>query len=48
METESKLYIVIIVLAVIMAGLFVYLFTIDRKIGKLEKENKIDPNAKDQ
>jgi len=30
--------VVVAVLAVILVGIFVYLFVIDRKIGKLEKE----------
>jgi len=29
---------VVAVLAIILAGLFVYLFTLDRKLRKLEKE----------
>ncbi|MFH1160703.1 MAG: CcmD family protein [bacterium] len=40
MEPNSKLIIVVIVLAVILVGIFVYLFFMDRKIGKLEQENQ--------
>ena len=38
MEAYGKLFVLVAVLAVILAGIFVYLFFIDRKIGKLEKE----------
>ena len=38
MEAYGKIFVVVAVLAVILAGIFVYLFTIDRKIRKLEKE----------
>ncbi|MBL6950410.1 MAG: CcmD family protein [Bacteroidales bacterium] len=40
MDPDSKIYIAIAVLAVILAGIFVYLYFIDRKIGKVEKELK--------
>ncbi len=40
MEPESKIYIAVAVLAVILAGVFVYIYFIDRKIGKIEKELK--------
>ena len=40
MDPENKIYIVVAVLAVILAGIFVYLYFIDRKIGKIEKELK--------
>ena len=38
METYGKIFVVVTVLAVILVGIFVYLFFIDRMIGKLEKE----------
>jgi CcmD family protein len=38
MRSEGKIYVVIAVLAIILLGLIVYLITIDRKLGKLEKE----------
>lgn len=38
METYGKIFVVVAVLAVILVGVFVYLFTIDRKVSKLEKE----------
>ena len=40
MEENGKIIVVVAVLAVIMAGLFLYLFIIDRKISKLEKTLK--------
>jgi len=39
MRSEGKIYIVVAVLAVILTGLFIYLFAIDRKVSRLEKEN---------
>ncbi len=38
MESYGKIFVVVAVLALILVGIFVYLFFIDRKIGKLEKE----------
>jgi CcmD family protein len=38
MEVQGKIFVVVGVLAVIMAGLYVYLFYIDRKLRKLEKQ----------
>ncbi|HNY03379.1 MAG TPA: CcmD family protein [Bacteroidales bacterium] len=38
MESYGKIFVVVAVLAIILAGLFVYLFTLDRKLRKLEKE----------
>ena len=35
-----KMLIVVIVLTIIMTGIYVYLFSIDRKIRKLEKKMK--------
>ncbi|TSA27455.1 MAG: CcmD family protein [Bacteroidetes bacterium] len=40
MEPDNKIYIVVAVLAVILAGIFVYLFVMDRKITRMEKELK--------
>lgn len=47
MESDSKLFIVVAVLAVILAGIFIYLFVMDRKVSRIEKEmkeNNPDPN----
>jgi CcmD family protein len=38
MESYGKIFVVVAVLSVILIGLFVYMFTIDRKLRKLEKE----------
>jgi len=38
METDGKIFVVVAVLAIILVGIFVYLFYIDRKVSKLEKE----------
>lgn len=40
MRAEGKIYIVVAVLSVILIGLFIYLISIDKKLGKLEKEIK--------
>jgi CcmD family protein len=37
---SGKIYVVVIVLSVIMAGILAYLIMIDRKLTKLEKEIK--------
>ncbi|MCY7353438.1 MAG: CcmD family protein [Cytophagaceae bacterium] len=38
MRSNGKIYVVVAVFAVVMAGLILYLITLDRKIGRLEKE----------
>lgn len=38
MRSNGKIYVVVMVLATIFAGIFVYLLMLDRKITKLEKE----------
>jgi CcmD family protein len=38
MRSNGKIYIVVAVCLTILIGLFVYVFSIDRKITKLEKE----------
>jgi CcmD family protein len=42
----GKIFVVVAVLAVILTGIFIFLFFIDRKIGKLEKEIKKDQTHK--
>ena len=37
-RTEGKIYVVIAVMAVILTGLFIYLFSIGNKISRLEKK----------
>jgi hypothetical protein len=39
MRKEGKIYVVVLVLATIFAGIIAYLVRLDRKINKLEKEN---------
>ena len=36
--SSGKLYVVIAVLTVILIGIFIYLFSLDRKLRKLEKK----------
>lgn len=38
MRANDKIYVVMAVLGTILAGLFIYLIRLDRKIGKMEKE----------
>jgi CcmD family protein len=38
MLANGKIFVVVAVLALILTGIFIYLFTIDRKVAKLEKE----------
>lgn len=40
MRADGKIYVVVVVLATIFAGIFTYLIYLDRKITRLEKENK--------
>lgn len=39
MRSEGKIYVVIAVILIILAGLFLYVARIDRKLTKLEKES---------
>ncbi|HNH23111.1 MAG TPA: hypothetical protein PLY26_13230 [Ferruginibacter sp.] len=38
MRSNGKIYVVVAVCLTILLGLFLYVFSIDRKISKLEKE----------
>jgi len=40
MRENGKIYVVVGVLAIIMAGMFIYLSLLNKKISKLEKELK--------
>jgi CcmD family protein len=40
MRSNGKIFVVMSVVVIIMVGLFIYLFSIDRKISRLEKEVK--------
>lgn len=48
MDPDSKIYVVVAVLAVIMAGIFVYLFVMDRKVSRIEKEMKEESRNMDR
>ena len=39
MRSEGKIYVVVIVVLIIFIGLAIYLFSIDKKVNKLEKKN---------
>ncbi len=41
MRSEGKIYVVVAVIAIILTGLFIYLFSIDRKISRLEKNTSL-------
>jgi CcmD family protein len=38
MESYGKIFVVVAVLAIILTGIYIYLFVLDRKISKIEKE----------
>ncbi|WP_439881204.1 CcmD family protein [Pontibacter sp. MBLB2868] len=38
LRQDGKIYVVVVVLLTILAGLIVYLVALDRKVGKLEKQ----------
>lgn len=40
LRSEGKIYVVVLVMLVIFLAVAVYLFTIDRRIKKLENDNK--------
>lgn len=40
MESDGKIFVVVAVLALILVGVFVYMFSIDRKLTKMEKETE--------
>jgi CcmD family protein len=40
MRSNGKIYIVVTICLTILAGLFFYVFTLDRKIARFEKSNK--------
>ena len=44
---DNKIFIAVAVLAVILAGIFVYIYFIDRKIGRIEKELKENKSGTD-
>ncbi len=40
MRSNGKIYVVVAVCLTILIGLFIYVFVVDRKVSKLEKEGK--------
>jgi hypothetical protein len=40
LRSSGKIYVVVTVLVIIMIGLFIYIVNTDRKISRLEKNNK--------
>lgn len=39
LRSSGKIYVVVATIAIVFVGLAVYLFTIDRRLKKIEKEN---------
>lgn len=39
MRSEGKIYVVVVVVLIIFIGLALYLFSLDKKVSKLEKNN---------
>lgn len=40
MRSSGKIYIVVASCLIILVGLFIYIFIVDRKVSRLEKENR--------
>ncbi|MBW7890014.1 MAG: CcmD family protein [Chitinophagaceae bacterium] len=40
LRSNGKIYVVVAVLVILFIGLFAFLISIDRKVSRLEKENK--------
>ncbi|MDX5325862.1 MAG: CcmD family protein [Bacteroidota bacterium] len=38
MRDNGKIYVVVLVLSIVLAGMFIYLWTIDRKVTRLENK----------
>ncbi|HRP90293.1 MAG TPA: CcmD family protein [Edaphocola sp.] len=41
LRTDGKIYVVIVVILTIFIGIVIYLFSLDKKISKIEKENNL-------
>ena len=41
MRENGKIYVVVAVLVTILIGLFIYLISVDRKVSRMEKKEKI-------
>lgn len=46
MMSSGKIYVVVAVVLIILAGLFLYLISIDRKVSKIEKEIEAEKGQK--
>jgi CcmD family protein len=46
MLENGKIFVVVAVLATILVGMFVYLFLLDRKVSRMEKELKDESTRK--
>jgi CcmD family protein len=42
LRSSGKIYVVVICIVIILVGLLAYLFTIDKRLKKIEKENHIN------
>jgi K+-transporting ATPase A subunit len=42
LRSDGKIYVVVICIVIILVGLLAYLFSIDKRLKKIEKENYID------
>jgi CcmD family protein len=40
LRTEGKIYVIVGIILIVLAGLFVYLFLLDRKVSRIEREVK--------
>ena len=38
MRSEGKIYVIVGIILIILAGLFVYLFLLDKKVSRMEKQ----------
>ncbi|GGG95112.1 hypothetical protein GCM10007422_05790 [Pedobacter zeae] len=41
LRSSGKIYVVVICIVIILVGLLAYLFSIDKRLKKIEKENQI-------
>jgi hypothetical protein len=46
LKADGKIYVVIGVVLIILAGLLIYLFSIDRKVSKMEKNMEAEKQEK--
>lgn len=40
LRAEGKIYVIVLIILIVLAGLFIYLFMLDRKVKKLEDRLK--------